>query len=56
MAFSDQDPIFPFPQAGQLCCDLIPGATGQVRIDGAAHFLQEDRGERLAEEVLTVAP
>jgi haloalkane dehalogenase len=33
-------------------CDLIPTAGEQVRIEGAAHFLQEDRGERLAEEVL----
>ena len=52
VAFSDQDPIFPYPKAGQAFCDLIPGATEQVRIEGASHFLQEDRGERLAEEVL----
>jgi haloalkane dehalogenase len=52
VAFSDQDPIFPYPKAGQAFCDLIPTATEQVRIEGASHFLQEDRGERLAEEVL----
>ena len=34
------------PAAGQVFCDLIPGAGEQVRIEGAAHFLQEDRGER----------
>jgi haloalkane dehalogenase len=45
--------VFPYPQAGQLFCDLIPGATEQVRIDGAGHFLQEDRGQRLAQEILT---
>ncbi|MDT5019252.1 MAG: haloalkane dehalogenase [Mycobacterium sp.] len=52
VAFSDQDPIFPYPKAGQAFCDLIPTATEQVKIEGASHFLQEDRGERLAEEVL----
>jgi len=52
VAFSDLDRIFPYPKAGQVFCDLIPTATEQVKIEGAAHFLQEDRGERLAEEVL----
>lgn len=52
VAFSDQDQIFPYPKAGQVLCDLIPSVTEQVRIEGASHFLQEDRGERLAEEVL----
>jgi haloalkane dehalogenase len=52
VAFSDQDRIFPYPKAGQVFCDLIPTAGEQVSIDGASHFLQEDRGERLAEEVL----
>ena len=52
VAFSDLDPIFPYPKAGQVFVDLIPTATEQVKIEGAAHFLQEDRGERLAEEVL----
>ena len=52
VAFSDQDRIFPYPKAGQVFCDLIPTAGEQVRIEGASHFLQEDRGEKLAEEVL----
>jgi haloalkane dehalogenase len=52
VAFSDSDPVFPFPRSGQVFCDLIPGAGEQVRIEGAAHFLQEDRGERIAEHVL----
>jgi haloalkane dehalogenase len=52
VAFSDHDPVFPFPKAGDRFVELIPGAGEQVRIEGAAHFLQEDRGERLAEEVL----
>jgi haloalkane dehalogenase len=52
VAFSDSDPVFPWPRAGQRFVDLIPGAGEQVRIEGAAHFLQEDRGEQIAEEVL----
>ena len=52
VAFSDQDQIFPYPKAGHVFCDLIPTAGEQVRIEGASHFLQEDRGERLAEEIL----
>jgi haloalkane dehalogenase len=52
VAFSDKDRIFPYPKAGQVFCDLIPTVTEQVKIEGASHFLQEDRGERLAEEVL----
>jgi haloalkane dehalogenase len=52
VAFSDQDQIFPYPKAGQVFCDLIPTAGEQVRIEGASHFLQEDRGEHLAAEVL----
>jgi len=52
VAFSDLDQIFPYPKAGQVFCDLIPSAGEQVRIEGASHFLQEDRGERLAEEIL----
>ncbi len=43
VAFSDQDPIFPYPKSGDLFAELIPGATAQVKIEGAAHFLQEDK-------------
>lgn len=50
--FSDSDPVFPYPRAGQVFCDLIPGAGEQVGIEGAAHFLQEDRGEEIGERVL----
>jgi haloalkane dehalogenase len=52
VTFSDSDPVFPYPGAGEFFCDLIPGAGEQVRIDGAAHFLQEDRGERIAAEIV----
>jgi haloalkane dehalogenase len=52
VAFSDQDPVFPYPRAGEAFTSLIPTAGEQVRIEGAAHFLQEDRGEQIAEEIL----
>jgi haloalkane dehalogenase len=52
VAFSDSDPVFPYPRAGQYFSDLIPGAAEQVKIEGAAHFLQEDRGELIAEEIV----
>lgn len=52
VAFSDSDPVFPYPKSGQMFCDLIPGAGEQVRIEGAAHFLQEDRGGLLADVLL----
>jgi haloalkane dehalogenase len=52
VAFSDSDPVFPYPRSGEQFTDLIPTAGEQVCIEGAAHFLQEDRGERIAEEML----
>jgi haloalkane dehalogenase len=52
VAFSDSDPVFPFPRAGQVFVDLIPGAGEQVRIEGAAHFLQEDADSQIADRIL----
>jgi haloalkane dehalogenase len=52
VAFSDADPVFPFPQAGEQFTTLIPTAGEQVRIEGAAHFLQEDRGPRIVEAMI----
>jgi haloalkane dehalogenase len=43
VAFSDSDPVFPFPKSGEVFTAMLPGAGEQVRIEGAAHFLQEDR-------------
>lgn len=50
-AFSDQDPIT--RGADRLFQALVPGTKGQahVTIENGGHFLQEDRGERLAEVV-----
>jgi haloalkane dehalogenase len=52
VAFSDSDPVFPSPKAGQVFVDLIPGAREQLTIEGAAHFLQEDSGEVIAGHIL----
>jgi haloalkane dehalogenase len=52
VAFSDSDPVFPFPRAGEVFTSLIPAAGEQLKIEGAAHFLQEDSGEQIAEEIL----
>jgi haloalkane dehalogenase len=52
VAFSDTDPVFPFPKAGDQFTQMIPTAGEQVRIEGAAHFLQEDRGRVIADEML----
>jgi haloalkane dehalogenase len=52
IAFSDSDPVFPHPKSGEVFVARIPGARPQVTIAGAAHFLQEDRGEQIAQEIL----
>ena len=52
VAFSDTDPVFPFPIAGEQFTELIPTAGEQVRIEGAAHFLQEDRGPQIVDAML----
>ena len=44
--------MFPFPKAGEQFTELIPTAGEQVRIEGAAHFLQEDRGREIADAML----
>ena len=57
VCFSDSDPIFT-PRAGQRFKDHIPGAAPLSVIEGAAHFLQEDKGEEIAgaiDEFLTSA-
>jgi haloalkane dehalogenase len=50
-AFSDSDPIT--AGADRILQQAIPGAKGQphTTITGAGHFLQEDKGEELAEVV-----
>lgn len=50
VAFSDQDPIFP-QDAGRRLAERIPGAQTFVPISDASHFLQEDKGEEIADLV-----
>jgi haloalkane dehalogenase len=45
--------VFPHPKSGEVFVDRMPGALPQVTIAGAAHFLQEDEGEQIAQEILT---
>ena len=51
-AFSDQDPIMAGGE--RIFRKLVPGARDQphTTIEGAGHFLQEDRGEELARVVV----
>jgi haloalkane dehalogenase len=51
-AFSDRDPIT--KGADRLFCDLVPGAASQdhTTITEAGHFLQEDKGQHLADVVI----
>ena len=49
VAFSDSDPLFS-PRVGEALSERIPGATFTV-VEGASHFLQEDRGEAIADLV-----
>src|SRR5882757_5483238 len=51
VAFSDTDPVFPYPRSGERFVEWIPSVSEQVKIEGAAHFLQEDRGEQIAGEM-----
>jgi haloalkane dehalogenase len=53
VCFSDSDPIFT-PRAGQRMVDHIPGARELRVIEGAAHFLQEDKGEQIAAEIVSL--
>jgi haloalkane dehalogenase len=52
VAFSDSDPVFPL-RAGERMAERIPAAGAFVPIEGASHFLQEDRGEQIAGVILS---
>ncbi|HET7874037.1 MAG TPA: haloalkane dehalogenase [Methylomirabilota bacterium] len=51
VCFSDSDPVFP-PAVGESLARLIPGARFHL-IRGAGHFLQEEKGEEIAEQILS---
>ena len=49
--FSDSDPIFT-PAAAEHLASRIPGAGPAETIAGAGHFLQEERGEEIADRIV----
>lgn len=49
--FSDSDPIFT-PAAAERLAARIPGAGPAETIIGAGHFLQEEKGEEIAERIV----
>jgi haloalkane dehalogenase len=48
--FSDGDPIFS-RHAAEVMAELLPGAELDPPLEGAGHFLQEDRGEVLGTRI-----
>ena len=49
--FSDWDPIFT-PEAAERLAARIPGAGPAEIVAGAGHFLQEEKGEEIAERIV----
>jgi haloalkane dehalogenase len=49
--FSDSDPIFS-PAAAERLAARIPGAGPAEIVEGAGHFLQEDKGEEIAARIV----
>jgi haloalkane dehalogenase len=49
--FSDSDPIFS-PAAAERMASRIPGASPAEIVAGAGHFLQEEKGEEIAERIV----
>lgn len=48
--FGDADPVFSLELAERMAA-LVPGAGPVEVVEGAAHFLQEDAGEEVAERI-----
>jgi haloalkane dehalogenase len=48
--FSDSDPIFP-PGVAKAMARLLPTAGEPEIVSGASHFLQEDRGQQIADRI-----
>ena len=54
VCFSDSDPVFP-PAVGHALAALIPGSRFSL-ICRAGHFLQEEKGPEIAQEILAFVP
>jgi len=52
LMFGDKDPVLGLP-AGHLFEQKMPNAGPMVVIHDAGHFLQEDKGEEIAERIVT---
>ncbi len=48
--FSDSDPIFT-RRAAEVMAELLPNSELDPPVEGAGHFLQEDRGELIGERI-----
>jgi haloalkane dehalogenase len=48
--FSDSDPIFS-RRAAEVMAELLPGAELDPPVEGAGHFLQEDRGAWIGQRI-----
>jgi haloalkane dehalogenase len=50
--FGADDPIFPRP-AAEAMAELLPNAELDPPLEGAGHFLQEDRGAEIGRRIAT---
>jgi haloalkane dehalogenase len=48
--FSDSDPIFT-RRGAEVMAGLLPNAELALAVEGAGHFLQEDRGEQIGDRI-----
>ncbi len=48
--FGDSDPIFP-RRAAEVMAELLPNALLDAPVEGAGHFLQEDRGTEIGRRI-----
>jgi haloalkane dehalogenase len=49
--FSDSDPVFT-PRAAERMAAMIPGAGQPEFVEGAGHFLQEQKGDEIGERIV----
>lgn len=50
--WGDSDGVLPLDEAGRGMARLMTGADDLITVEGAGHFLQEDRGEFVGEEIV----